>query len=55
MLMMHAQLDHREGSAVPQSEVITAVKNLYIVSSAASQRGAYPSSSAALNEKNRRA
>jgi len=41
ILMMHAQLDHREGSAVPPPEVITALKNLYIVSSAASQRGAY--------------
>ena len=41
MLMMHAQLDHREGSAMPQPEVITALKNLYIVSSAAAQRGAY--------------
>jgi hypothetical protein len=41
MLTMHAQLDHREDSAVPLPEVITALKNLYLVSSAAAQRGAY--------------
>jgi hypothetical protein len=41
MLMTHAQPDCREGSVVPPPEVISALKNLYIVSSALAQRGTY--------------
>jgi hypothetical protein len=41
MLMKHAQPDCREGCVVPPPEVITALKNLYIVSSALAQRGTY--------------
>jgi hypothetical protein len=39
--MMHAQPDCSDGCVVPPPEVITALKDLYIVSSALAQRGAY--------------
>ncbi|MFM0150123.1 hypothetical protein [Paraburkholderia sp. RL18-085-BIA-A] len=41
MLMTHAQPDCRVGCVVPPPEVISALKNLYIVSSALAQRGTY--------------
>lgn len=41
MLVTHAQPDRSDGCVVPPPEVITALKNLYIVSSALAQRGAY--------------
>ena len=40
-LMTHVQPDRSEGWGVPPSEVITALNDLYIVSSALAQRGAY--------------
>jgi len=39
--MTHVQPDRSEGWGVPPSEVITALNDLYIVSSALAQRGAY--------------
>lgn len=39
--MTHAQSACSEGRVVPPSEVITALNNLYIVSSALAQRGTY--------------
>jgi hypothetical protein len=41
MQMTHAQPDCSEHCVLPPPEVITALKNLYIVSSALAQRGAY--------------
>jgi hypothetical protein len=41
MLMTHAHPDCSDDCVVPPPEVITALKNLYIVSSALAQRGAY--------------
>jgi hypothetical protein len=40
MPMTHSQPDSGEGCVVPAPEVITALKDLYIVSSALAQRGA---------------
>jgi hypothetical protein len=41
MLMTHQQPDCSESCVAPSPEVLTALKDLYIVSSAAAQRGAY--------------